>query len=110
MTVSIFSISVYWQEKSDELISVSMSANNSGFKQNCVAVVLSTAKVHQSQKVKMIMNRNKAGCQSLAFQVECKALVGKKQTAGEKCVKQMGEQVRRVILQNTTVRMLKIIL
>lgn len=58
----------------------------------------------------MVMNGNKAGCQSFALPVECKASVGKKQTAGEKCVKQMGVQVRRVILQSTTVRTLKIVL
>ena len=43
MTVSIFSASVYWQEESNELTFISVSANNSGFKQDCVAVVLSTA-------------------------------------------------------------------
>lgn len=58
----------------------------------------------------MVMNGNKAGCQSFALHVECKASVRKKQTAGEKCVKQMGVQVRRFILQSTTVRTLKIVL
>ena len=58
----------------------------------------------------MVMNGNKAGCQSSALHVECKVSVVKKQTAGEKCVKQMDVQVRRVILQSTTVRTLKIVL
>lgn len=42
MTVSVVSTLVYWHQKNNGLIS--MSANHSGFKQNCVAVVSSTAK------------------------------------------------------------------
>lgn len=42
MTVAIVSTWVYWHQKNNSLIS--MSANYSGFKQNSVAVGLSTAK------------------------------------------------------------------